>query len=195
VTERVSLGGIPVELVDTAGLRIASDEAESIGIEKSREAMADADIVLLVLEAGIPLREDEARLLQSLEGRRALVIRNKTDLDTEGIAGNALPIAEVATSAVTGQGIEDLRAALLTMVQVPGGESESGILTNIRQHEAVTAAIGALAAARTGVAEKVPHEMLLLDLYSALRQLDGLTGETTADDILNRIFSTFCIGK
>jgi tRNA modification GTPase len=195
VTERVSLGGIPVELVDTAGLRTASDEAESIGIEKSREAMADADIVLLVLEAGIPLREDEVRLLQSLEGRRALVIRNKIDLDTEGMTGNALPIAEVATSAVTGQGIEDLRAALLTMVQVPGGESESGILTNIRQHEAVTTAIGALAAAKTGVAEKVPHEMLLLDLYSALRQLDGLTGETTADDILNRIFSTFCIGK
>jgi tRNA modification GTPase len=195
VTERVSLGGIPVELVDTAGLRAAADEAESIGIEKSREAMADADIVLLVLEAGIPLREDEAQLLQSLEGRRALAVRNKIDLDTDGMTENALPIAEVATSAVTGQGIEDLRSALLDLVRAPVGESESGILTNLRQHEAVTAALAGLAAARTGVAERVPHEMLLLDLYSALRQLDGLTGETTADDILNRIFSTFCIGK
>jgi tRNA modification GTPase len=121
--------------------------------------------------------------------------RNKIDLDTDGMTENALPIAEVATSAVTGQGIEDLRSALLDLVRAPVGESESGILTNLRQHEAVTAALAGLAAARTGVAERVPHEMLLLDLYSALRQLDGLTGETTADDILNRIFSTFCIGK
>src|SRR5271169_2355241 len=80
VTERVSLGGIPLELVDTAGLREAKDEAESIGIEKSREALAEADLVLVVLEAGIPIREDEADLIQSLAGRRALIARNKSDL-------------------------------------------------------------------------------------------------------------------
>jgi tRNA modification GTPase len=195
VTERIALGGIPLELVDTAGLREAADEAESIGIQKSREALADADLVLVVLEAGIPLREDEKKLIYSLAGRRALLVRNKVDLDAGNNAETGLPIAEVATSALTGQGIDDLRAALLDMVRAPAGEGESGILTNLRQHESVTAALSGLAAAKDAVTKAVPHEMLLLDLYTALRHLDSLTGETTPDDILNRIFSTFCIGK
>ncbi len=195
VTERVSLGGIPIELVDTAGLREAADEAESIGIQKSRETLADADVVLVVLEAGIPLREDEAKMIESLAGRRALIVRNKVDLSFEDVAKEDSPVAIVATSALTGQGIDELRNTLREMIRTPSGESESGILTNLRQHEAVTAALAGLAAAKEGAGNSIPHEMVLLDLYSALRQLDGLTGETTADDVLNRIFSTFCIGK
>ena len=207
VTERVSLGGIPLELVDTAGLREASDEAESIGIQKSREALAGADVVLVVLEAGVPLRDDEAAIMASLVGRKTLIVRNKVDLELNAsiLDGSGLPagtgvrkdspMPEIATSALTGQGIDDLRAALLNMIRAPGGESESGLLTNLRQHEAVTAAFSGLAAGREAATSSIPHEMVLLDLYSALRQLDGLTGETTADDILNRIFSTFCIGK
>jgi len=198
VTERVSLGGIPLELVDTAGLREAKDEAESIGIRKSREALADADLVLVVLETGIPLREDEANLIQSLAGRRALIASNKCDLRELHLSVEAdgiLPLSTVVTSALTGHGIAELRDALLEMVRNPASESESGMLTNLRHHEAVTAALASLAAAKKAVGEKIPHEMLLLDLYASLRQLDSLTGETTADDILNRIFSTFCIGK
>ncbi|HZD48118.1 MAG TPA: tRNA uridine-5-carboxymethylaminomethyl(34) synthesis GTPase MnmE [Silvibacterium sp.] len=199
VTERVSLGGIPVELVDTAGLREAVDEAEFIGIQKSREALADADLVLVVLEAGVPLREDEGALIQSLAGRSALIARNKSDLDftddAEIAASEANSPRVILTSALTGEGIPELRSALLEMVRSPSSESEGGILTNLRHHEAVTAAVAALAAAKDAVAARVPHEMLLLDLYASLRQLDSLTGETTADDILNRIFSTFCIGK
>ena len=203
VTERVSLGGIPVELVDTAGLREATDEAESIGIQKSREALADADLVLVVLEAGIPMREDEADLIQSLSGRRALIARNKSDLNSEdsglvSVTEEESPadgLSSVFTSALTGQGIAELRSALLDMVRSPASEAESGMLTNLRHHEAVTAALASLQAAKAAVGARIPHEMLLLDLYASLRQLDSLTGETTADDILNRIFSTFCIGK
>jgi tRNA modification GTPase len=205
VTERMSLGGIPLELVDTAGLREARDEAESIGIEKSRETLADADLVLVVLEAGIPIREDEVDLIQSLAGRHALIVRNKSDLalnhsDLSELnlvdeAGKNLSLSAVVTSAVTGQGIVELRGALLEMVRNPASESENGMLTNLRHREAVTAALASLTAAKQVISEKIPHEMLLLDLYSSLRQLDSLTGETTADDILNRIFSTFCIGK
>ena len=88
-----------------------------------------------------------------------------------------------------------LRDALAEIVRNPAGESESGILTSLRHFEAVSGAVAALGAAREAVGKKIPHEMLLLDLYGALRQLDSLTGETTAEDILNRIFSTFCIGK
>jgi tRNA modification GTPase len=195
VTERLSLGGIPVELVDTAGLREAHDEAEALGVLKSREALAEADIVLVVLDASVPLRQDEQDLIASLAGRRALMVRNKCDL---GLVTEPIPelfVPSVATSALTGEGLPALREALVDQVRNPAGESESGILTSVRQFEAVQGALTSLDAARTSAAAGIPHEMLLLDLYTALRNLDGLTGETTADDILNRIFSTFCIGK
>jgi tRNA modification GTPase len=200
VTDRLSLGGIPVELVDTAGLREAKDEAEAIGVRKTREILAEADVVMVVLDASVPLRDDEGELIASLAGRRALVVRNKSDLNVlnEGLGADvppALPLLAVTTSALTGEGMPALRDALAELVRNPAGESESGILTSLRHFEAVSGAVGALGAARDAVGKKIPHEMLLLDLYGGLRQLDSLTGETTAEDILNRIFSTFCIGK
>jgi tRNA modification GTPase len=195
VTDRLSLGGIPVELVDTAGLREARDEAEAIGIRKSRETLAEADVVLVVLDASVPLRDDEQELITSLAGRRALVVRNKSDLSDAGDVRPELPVASVTTSALTGEGLQALREALTESVRNPVGESESGFLTSVRHFEAVSGALAALQAAWEAGGKKIPHEMLLLDLYTALRQLDSLTGETTAEDILNRIFSTFCIGK
>lgn len=198
VTERVSLGGIPIELVDTAGLRESHDEAESLGIAKSREVLAEADLVLLIVDGAVALEADELDLARSLAGRRALLVRNKSDL----LSGQPSPpessldgLAVVVTSARTGQGIAELRAALLGMVRSEGMGAESGLLTSLRQHEAVASAISALGHARAAVDAGLPHEMLLLDLYEALAQMDSLTGQTTAEDILNRIFSTFCIGK
>lgn len=200
VTERLSVGGIPVELVDTAGLREGADEAETIGIAKSREALADANLVLVVVEAGIPLGDEERTLLESLRGRRVLLVRNKCDLGLEGESGEYVTeevanAREVRTSAITGEGMDALRGALLELVKGAGDGSETGMLTTLRHHEAVKGALAGLAKARGAAGSGVPHEMVLLDLYEALRQLDSLTGETTADDILNRIFSTFCIGK
>ena len=205
VSERVSLGGIPIDLMDTAGMREGADEAESIGIQKSQEAVADADVVLLVLDAtATQLDTYEQKLLQQLAGRRALVVRNKIDLlapDSAHAAtysasapdGTSLPV--LPTSAVTGEGISNLQENILALVRGNGAETETGLVTNLRQQQAVTTAMEALLAARMAVETQVPHEMLLLDLYNALRALDALTGETTADDILNQIFSTFCIGK
>ena len=197
VTERVSLGGIPVELVDTAGLRETRDEAEQIGIRKSREALADADIVLLVLDATQTLEPEETELLAALQDRRAIAVVNKIDLAMDLPADLALDPAmpAVRTSALSGEGIQELKARILALVHGNHGEAESGMLTNIRHSRAVTAALGSLAKAQDAVERNIPHEMVLLDLYEALRHLDSLTGETTADDILNQIFSTFCIGK
>jgi tRNA modification GTPase len=151
--------------------------------------------VLVVLDASVPLRDDEQELITSLAGRRALVVRNKSDLSDAADIVPELPVASVTTSALTGEGLQALREALTESVRNPVGESESGFLTSVRHFEAVRGAVAALQAARDAVGKKIPHEMLLLDLYTALRQLDSLTGETTAEDILNRIFSTFCIGK
>jgi tRNA modification GTPase len=206
VTERIALGGIPVELVDTAGLRETKDEAESHGIARTESAMADADLVLLLLDAtaaidsegALRLPEEDARLLASLEGRSPVLVLNKIDLARpERLATVVDDLAQV--SALTGEGVAELRAQLLKRLggsgSSAGNHAESGMLTSLRHYEALAGCIQALGRARVALAERVPHEMLLLDLYAALQQLDQLTGATTADDILNRIFSSFCIGK
>jgi len=197
VTENVAIGGIPVKLVDTAGIRKALDEAESMGIQKSMEALADADLVLLVHDASEPWAAEDKELLRLAADRSLIVIENKIDL----LPGETLPetagdFSTVRTSAVTQKGIADLREAILAEM---GGQSrtggEPGFLTSIRHQRLVEESLSHLDAARNAVYSKIPHEMLLLDLYSALRPLDAITGATTTDDILNLIFSTFCIGK
>jgi tRNA modification GTPase len=204
VSETVAIGGIPVELVDTAGIRHAPDdaEAESLGIKKSMEALADADLVLVVVDKSQPLNKEDQELLRHAESRPAIVVENKSDLpcraDTPIREVPQAPpaLTRIATSARTGEGIPALRAAILNYV---AGDltttQETGFLTSVRHQKLVTDALTALAAAANAVAARVPHEMLLLDLYASLRPLDEITGATTTDDILNLIFSTFCIGK
>jgi tRNA modification GTPase len=191
VSETVAIGGIPIQLVDTAGIRQAFDEAESIGIRKSMEALADADLVLVVLDASQPESSEDGELQRHAKGRPTIVVANKCDL---GIALHSQPL--IYASALTGEGIPELRAELLRHIGgETGAQAEAGFLTNIRHLGLVQDSLAALDAAVRAVAAKVPHEMLLLDLYSALRPLDAVTGATTTDDILNLIFSTFCIGK
>ena len=196
VSETVAIGGIPIRLVDTAGIRDALDEAESIGIRKSMEALADADLVLVVLDASQPVTAKDTELMQIAESRPAIIVQNKCDLVGSPKPEVRGPAPHVRLSALTGEGIDDLREEILRHI---GGETgaqvEAGFLTNIRHQGLVQDSLGALDAANEAVAFKVPHEMLLLDLYSALRPLDAVTGATTTDDILNLIFSTFCIGK
>jgi tRNA modification GTPase len=207
VTERISLEGIPLELVDTAGLREglgedlrdSLEEAEQLGIHRSREALADAALVVVVLDATEPLNDEERRLLAAVEGRPALVAVNKSDLIgnfSEG--GHPQPdcagIPAVATSALTGEGIPALRERILALA-TGGAASEPGMLTSLRHQQAIAAALAALGDAAQANAASIPHEMVLLDLYRALWALDSLTGQTTPDDILDLIFSTFCIGK
>jgi tRNA modification GTPase len=198
VTETVAIGGIPVTLVDTAGIRQALDEAESIGIRKSKEALADADLVLVVLDASQPASAEDDDLLRLAESRPTIVVRNKWDLKGSGQGSGATGQSSISihTSALTGEGIAGLRDEILRHVGGDAGtQMESGFLTNVRHQGLVRDALAALAAAKSAVTGKVPHEMLLLDLYGALRPLDSITGVTTNDDILNLIFSTFCIGK
>ena len=206
VSETVSIGGIPVRLVDTAGIRAALDEAESIGVRKSVEAIADADVVLVVLDASEFSGSDftpDWELLEKTLGRPRVVVCNKSDLLTgdHSRISSALAVNEqspdvVFASALTGDGVEDLRTLILDKVHGGAGvEQESGFLTNVRQQKLVEESIVALGRAGAAVPLKTPHEMILLDLYSSLRPLDDITGATTADDILNLIFSSFCIGK
>jgi tRNA modification GTPase len=190
VSEATSIKGIPVKLVDTAGIREGKDLVERLGIERSYQAMADADLTLLVLDLSAELNDEDRLLLDKLQDRRPLVVGNKLDLSW-GFAGDLLPV-----SALTGEGIPALREAILHRLAPEGlAAPESGSITNIRHERLLRESLEALENARRAVEFGIPHEMLLLDLYAALRPIDAITGATTADDILNRIFSTFCIGK
>jgi tRNA modification GTPase len=193
VSETVSLEGIPVKLIDTAGIRQALDEAEAIGIRKSLETVADADLVLMVIDASQPASAEDHELWAQLADRPAILVENKADLARALPADKANGVPSVRTSAVTGEGIAELKRCILT--RVAGDRLESGFLTSARHRSLVGSSLDALAAADRAVAGDIPHEMVLLDLYNALRPLDEITGATTTDDILNLIFSTFCIGK
>jgi len=195
VTERVSLEGIPVELIDTAGLRHSTDEAEAIGVAKSREIMAEADIVLLVLDATAPLHPEDEATIASLTTRPLIIAINKSDLSPKSSLTKRTTHTTIETSALTGAGLPELRTAILSNITSVAPTSDTALLTNLRQQQAVSTATTALARAHQAASNTIPHEMILLDLYESLSALDALTGSTTSDDILNLIFSQFCIGK
>ena len=193
VSEVAAIRGIPVKLVDTAGIREGEGLVEMLGIERSFQAMADADLALVVADLSAPLDEKDHELMAHAKSQGlALIVGNKSDLPPQA----ALPQNTVAVSALTGAGMENLREAIFQAV-APGiaGEQETGFITSLRHEQLLRESLQYFAKARGAVAQNIPHEMLLLDLYAALRPIDAITGATTADDILNRIFSTFCIGK
>ncbi len=211
--EALALRGIPIRLVDTAGLRntveaadASIDDPERLGMLRSREALADADLVLLLHDATLPLTDEERSLAQGIRSRPHLLVSNKVDLPsavyrwelgpavTEGDVERVSPMPELSVSALTGAGLDALREAIVAQLGA-GGEADYGGLNNTRHQQAVADAIAALEKALAANGARLPHEILLLDLHAALAALDSLTGATTADDILTRIFSTFCIGK
>src|SRR6185312_15108767 len=170
-------------IVDTAGIRETSELVEKLGIERSRQAMADADLTIVVVDG-------DRSLVESARAQGGtLVAANKCDLP----GFRSLP-GEIAVSALTGAGIDSLKHAAIEML-APGGETQGGFITSLRHENLLRESLAMLEKAREATQAAVPPEMLLLDLYGALQPLDAITGVTTADDILNRIFSTFCIGK
>jgi tRNA modification GTPase len=190
VSEVVEIAGLAVRLADTAGIRESEDRVESLGIERSFRAMADADLTLVVWDLSCDREGQDRDLLDRARQQGAyLLIGNKCDLPRAGETPEEL----LAVSARTGEGFERLRAEIPR--RAGAAESGGGFLTNVRHQRCLQECSAGLAQARTAVEGRVPHEMVLLDLYGAMRALDEIAGATTADDILNHIFGTFCVGK
>lgn len=207
IAEQSRFGAVPVELVDTAGLREvsadATHEAERAGMERTRSTVAEAHHVLLVVDAAtldprLPgLAASDEAMLGSLDGRPATLVFNKCDL-LDGAAGAALTARfpqALLVSSTTGEGLDRLRRRLEDSVVADRPSGDTTLITNLRQQTAIEQALARLATAAQGAQAGAPHEILLLDLHGALTALDELTGRTTADSILQQIFSTFCIGK
>jgi tRNA modification GTPase len=197
VAETASIGGIPLRFVDTAGIRHTEDEVEKIGVEKSLQAIADSDLRLLVIDASEGWTDEDSNLLNKVRPLGALLVAcNKTDLPRK-ISNADLEVAPVVwTSALTGEGIPQLREKILE-IAAPARDlgAEGELITSLRHQQLLKDSCLALGKARQAAEQNVPHEMLLLDLYEALRPLDQITGATYVDDVLDIIFSTFCVGK
>jgi tRNA modification GTPase len=202
VSETAALDGIPVKFVDTAGIRKGDDIVENLGIARSYQAMADADLTLVVVDISECLEAADRDLIErAMNQGRCIVVGNKCDLGLPAGGVDSQPSWQGMTlphavSALSGEGIDELRRAIIGAIAPQGRiEQDGGFITSLRHELLLKESRDALEQARGAALHGIPHEMLLLDLYAALRPIDGITGATTADDILNRIFSTFCIGK
>ena len=203
--ESTSISGVPVRLIDTAGIRETTDFVESIGITRSRAAIADADISILVLDASSSLEKDDLTLLDSVPKERRIIALNKTDLpnlleeqpcEETGIHPLELLDNLIRISALTGSGFEDLTSKIFERLSgAAATERDDIMLTDARQHAAVQEAIEHLSDARQLMSRRELEEIVLLKLRGALAALGEITGETLTEDILGQIFSTFCIGK
>jgi len=189
--DAVDLDGLPVGLVDTAGIRRSTDPVESEGVRRARVALAESDLVMFVLDASRPVETAEAEVLRDLDPSRSLVIGNKADLPK---SIGSLPRGTLEVSARTGAGLEALRDALREKV-LGGGSLENAVLSDARHGAAIDGCAEALARGLRAFEAGLSEEAVLEDVREATRRLGEITGEIGSEDLLDRVFATFCIGK
>lgn len=197
VTETVDLGGIPVTLVDTAGIRVAVDAIETEGVCRARRASAVADSVVLVMDRSRMLDDDDRALVAETAGTPRLVVLNKSDLPAMWRPAELGPLdgETVDLSLATGRGIEGLRDRLAGLLCEGETLRDTPALANVRHIELVERARAALDRAAAAAADGAPEEFVLADLQSARTALEEVTGRRTSEDVLKHIFERFCIGK
>ena len=204
VSEALELGGVRVTLSDTAGLRAGADEVEAEGVERSRSVMASSAAVLWVHDATRPPDAEDMAIAAALRGRRVLVALNKRDLPgaarpaelaaaLAGLLGEAPPV--VALSARTGDGVAELRREIEQLLGGAGHGPLSGAVANARHAEALARATAALERAAVAGERGEPGECVALELREALAAIEEVTGQRVSDELLDRIFGRFCIGK
>jgi tRNA modification GTPase len=192
LTESITIDGLPVVLTDTAGLRDAPDQIEQLGVERSHQAIADADLVLMVVDGSRSAPDLDEDLTSS--GTRRLVVRNKSDLPSfrNDQKSNGVTID---VSAHTGAGVDKLRAAIIKSFGEFEATDSSLLITDARQHDLLRRASAEVQSSTVLLEEGRSEELVVIGLKNALGLIGEITGETTTEDILTEIFSTFCIGK
>lgn len=205
IHERFTIGDIPISLIDTAGLRETSDVVESIGVERSKATIADADIVVVMLDASVQISDEDREILESVKDLNYIVALNKidkvpsTDVDRI-VAAERSSLAYlrerlVPLSAKTGEGIEELKRRIVLPFEPEDVTTSGFLVTDARHHDLLTRARADIEHSLEQLNEKMSEEIVLIGLHNSLRYLGQITGETTTEDMLTRIFSTFCIGK
>ncbi len=194
--ESFTIDNIPVSLIDTAGLRETFDRVESIGVERSKRAMADADVVVVVLDGSEYLTAEDREILFDSKDFRRLIVVNKDDLFDQprldpDLNGDKL----LVVSAKTGHGLKEMEAALIAPFAGEVTETTGFLVSDARHHDLLEKAAGEIEESVEALDNKMSEEIVLVGLHNAIRYLGEITGETTTEDMLTRVFETFCIGK
>ena len=198
IEEWITIQGVPICLVDTAGIRSTDDTVEQIGVRRAKEYMDRADIILVVVDQSRPLQEEDRQILETARGRQALIVLNKEDLQpafkTEELQSYGLPILSISAS--TGAGMGALKDAMLSLALQQGlTAAQSALLANTRHIELVRQSREALQRALDTIEAGMPVDCAIVDIREAWELLGSITGDTVHDDIIEEIFSRFCLGK
>ncbi|MDF2634572.1 MAG: tRNA modification GTPase mnmE, partial [Pelosinus sp.] len=200
IEEFVNISGVPLKIVDTAGIRETSDIIEQMGVEKTKEFIVTADLILLLLDASLPLSEEDKEVLAMLSGKQAIVLVNKTDLpvllDLDEVYTYISDKKVLKISVMEGSGLLELEQVIVDMVY--GGEieqKEGAFITNLRQANLLEQAKQHLEAAIETIDQSMPSDCIVIDLKDSWDKLGEITGDTVGEDIIDQIFTQFCIGK
>jgi tRNA modification GTPase len=199
IESTIHMEGIPLHLMDTAGFRKVRGTLEKIGIHRAEQKMEEADLVLLVMDQSRPLHQDDLDLLARVQSKRTVMVLNKIDLPAK-VNGEALEtvaagLHRVRISALTGEGIEDLRNAIRGVITSRIDTTDLGVAPSLRHKEALDRASGHFKNGVSNLREGLPFEIIAADLQEGLEALGEIVGETTNEEVLDRIFSRFCVGK
>ncbi|MFO7296136.1 MAG: tRNA uridine-5-carboxymethylaminomethyl(34) synthesis GTPase MnmE [Clostridia bacterium] len=197
IEESLSINGLLVRILDTAGIRETTDVIEELGVERSRKSIEDADLVLWVLDASRPFDDEDRRIMAEIADKKVIAVLNKTDkpivLNLKDIELNA-PI--IHTSMVLNRGIEDIERSIYDIVMEGKVWADDGVLvTNLRHQEALIRAKEHVIEALHALENGIPLDLVSIDIRSACDALGTITGETVTEDLIDKIFSEFCIGK
>ena len=198
LSEVVNIDGVPVLITDTAGVRASTDEIEQLGIERTRRAVTDSDLTVIVLDGAQQITSEDEAIFNESSDNNAVIVVNKSDLETFSL-NNISSLTDGASvmpvSAKTGEGLNALRAAIMEPFSTHQSYENSFVITSARHYDLLRRSSASLRSAEILLFDSVSEELILAKLYEALRFLGEITGETTPEDVLSEIFSSFCIGK
>ena len=199
IESTIHMEGLPLRLMDTAGFRKGRGKLEKIGIHRAEQKMEEADLVLLVIDQSRPLHPEDLDLLARVQNKRTVVVLNKIDLPAKvngkAFETMAVGIPRVRISALKGEGIEELRKAIREVITAAIDTTDLGVAPSLRHKEALDRASGQFERSVSNLREGLPFEIIAADLQEGLEALGEIVGETTNEEVLDRIFSQFCIGK
>jgi len=198
IEDYMNLNGVPIRLIDTAGIRRTNNHVEWLGVERSRRLIEQADMVLCMFDASVPWTQDDETFLDMIKDKDKILVMNKIDLpmhvtvtDVQAKFSEPVPVFPISISRQTG--LDELKQEIVeNVLEIP---LESVTVTNVRHTQALTLAQKSLIRAQGSTAAAMSQEFIALDIREALNHIGEITGETTTEDILDQIFSTFCIGK
>lgn len=197
LSEMIDINGLPVLLIDTAGIRETADVVEQMGVERTQRSISEADFVIVVLDGSVPLTFEDQEVLAMVDGSHHLIALNKSDLPTFdlNLFSEFSERSVVPVSARTGAGLSALESAVLKPFYSSETIGTDFLVTNARHFDLLQRATQSLRNADQLLGERASEELILVGLYDALHLIGGISGETTTEDVLTEIFSTFCIGK